>query len=360
MKHWTGDSVFQDPTSTDVIREATEALVAEYAAIESGGYPRLVSVSQSQGDDDSHQYEVVVELAPGVVLPAECGLMESINEGWDEPVDASDVVAWTMEGVKACMPMVDRLSDQLHDVRMRARQMIDGWLATHVRSRLVEVRLAPYDSWRGLTDPAMTLLVEGCDELLRTSVEDIHLENAADLDRGLANFGGGLSIRLEARARLAQLGADGEIDQLALNAIAHFGDVAETLRRFGSEWRFWLPDSTALVTHHGRVTAGSGELNPAVDFARGRVTFTGIQLPETALIAATGRPVTDIAEHPFLSDDMTLIEATSWVDDDDTPMITFKLDMPQWLFCTATGRTWLRDAPAGSRDNVVALDALAS
>lgn len=34
------------------------------------------------------------------------------------------------------------------------------------------------------------------------------------------------------------------------------------------------------------------------------------------------------------------------MDDDNTPMITLKLDMPQWLFCTATGRTWLRDAPA--------------
>lgn len=93
MKHWTGDSVFQDPTSTEVIRDATEALVAGFAAIACGGHLRLISVSQSEGPHDLHHYEVVVELAPGVILPTECGLMESINEGWDEPEDADGIVA---------------------------------------------------------------------------------------------------------------------------------------------------------------------------------------------------------------------------------------------------------------------------
>ena len=88
------------------------------------------------GRNTTYQHEVVVELAPGVTLPVECGLVESVLEHGDEPCTAEDIVEWTMEGVQACMPRIDILSDALHDARRRARNLIGSWARDGIQSRL--------------------------------------------------------------------------------------------------------------------------------------------------------------------------------------------------------------------------------
>ena len=347
MRHWSGQSALADEGVPGPVRDATTALNAAFALIARDSHPRLLSIgAYVNGDDEIHQHEVLVELAPGVTLPVECGLVESVLEYVDAPCTAEDVVEWTMEGVEACMPMLDVLSDALHEVRVRARRVIGSWTRDGIQSRLVEARLAPYDAWRGSADPAITLLVEGLNERLQPATGEIQLGNASMLEDGLHEFRNELALQLAVRAELASHGASGTIDQLALNAIAHHGDVAATLRRFGAEWRFWLPDATALIIRDGEVIAGSGDVNPGLHLGRGTVTVTGVQVPETALVAATGRPATDIIDHPFLSTDMTVVEASSSMVD-RTPAVTFRLDVPRWYFCAATGRIWRADAGDG-------------
>ena len=360
MKHWTAEDVLRDPSSPDIVQDAAQALVTRFDEIGDGGYPRLVSISHTDNDDDVHEYEVVAELAPGLLLPAACGYLESVREGWDEPEDVDDIVQWVVEGVEACMPMISRLSDQLHEVRMRARRIIAGWPSLRVQSRLVEARLAPYDAWRGSAEPGLVLFVEGSDERLRRSVVEFEIEDASALDDSLDKFRDELARQLASRERLARLGASAEIGQLALNAIAYSGDVEGTLRRFDREERFLLPDATSLEICDGEVIAGNGDPSSKVLLGRAEISFVGKYLPDVLLVAATGRPVTDNAEHPFLTSDMTVIEAICSIEK-KVSIVTFRLDMPQWLFCTATGRTWPRDnsgTPTATQDNVVELRTL--
>lgn len=356
MRFWTEETALAGADTPTVLREAVHALIAALSAVATGDYPRLVSIGAHADDDDVHQYEVVVELAPGVVLPAECGLMESVRECGEQLYGVDDIVEWTMGGVEACLPMLDGLSERLDEVRRRARRMIGGWSRDGIQSRLVEARLAPYDAWRGSASPAFTLLVDGLDERLLPVTDDIHVEQAGSLEGALSEFRNGLALRLATRAELAIHGASGTIDQLALNAIAHFGDVAATLRRFDREWRFWLPDSTCLLMRDSDVTAGSGKADPDLHLAARSVTVVGKRLPDTVLVVATGRPITDIVAHPFLSDDMTVIEASSG-EEDETPSATFRLAMRRWFFCSATGRTWPEEEAEaqGAQRNVVAL-----
>lgn len=347
MRHWTGRNARFGEGVPEAVRGAATALDAKFWRILNDGRPRLLSIgAYVDDDDDIHQHEVVVELAPGVTLPVECGLVESVLEYGDEPCTAEDIVEWTMEGVEACMPKIDVLSDALHDARRRARNVIGSWARDGIQSRLVDARLAPYDAWRGSADPAIRLLVESLNERLQPATAEIQLGCAPMLENALHEFRSELALQLAARAELASHGASGTIDQLALNAIAQHGDVAATLRRFDAEWRFWLPDATALIIRDGEVTAGNGDVNPVLHLGRGSVTISGVQVPETSLVAATGRPATDIVVHPFLSADMTVREASSSFVD-GTPAVTLRLDVPRWFFCVATGRTWRVDVGDG-------------
>lgn len=293
-----------------------------------------------------------------MILPVECGLLEGVREGWLEPCEVDDIIGDTMEGVEACMPILDHLSDALHDVRVASRRIVAGWTRSGVQSRLIDVQLAPYDGWRGSTVPTLRLLVQGVDDTLNTCIEEVRLENAHALEREMAEVADRLRQRQNARAELARMGASGSIDQLALNAIAHFGDVAETLRRFATEWRFWLPDWTALLMRDGEVTAGNGTANPAMHIGRRSITIDGARLPESELVAAVGRPVTDFVDHAFLSPDMIVVGAKG--SDDGHPMVTFDLAVPEWLFCSVSGRVWPMEdgiADVAPPDNVVALRA---
>lgn len=359
MRFWTEESALAGADTPTVVREAVHALIAALSAVAAGDHPRLVSIAaHADQDDDIHQYEVVVELAPGVVLPAECGLMESVREYGEQPYGVDDIVEWTMEGVEACLPILDGLSDRLDEVRRHARRVIGRWSKDGIQSHLIEARLAPHDAWRGSGSPAFTLMVEGLDERLLPVADDVHVAQAGSVEDSLREFRHGLAVRLATRAELAINGASGTVDQLALNAIAHFGDVAETLRRFGREWRFWLPDSTCLLMRDGDVTAGNGKADPDLHLGARSVTVVGKRLPETVLVAATGRPVTEIVTHPFLSDDMTVIEALS-EDEDGLPSVTFRLAVRRWFFCSATGRRWPEEEAEahGAPGNVVALRA---
>lgn len=288
----------------------------------------------------------------------ECGLLENVREGWDHPRGVDDIIEWTMEGVEASMPILPLLSDTLHGVRLAARRIISGWWRNGIQARLLDVRLAPYDCWRGSKDPVLDVLVEGLDDLLNTSVQEFRLENEGGLEPELDEVFACLAGRQMARAELANVGASGTIDQLALNAIAHFGNVASTLRRFATERLFWLSDSTALLARDGAVTAGNGTANPAMHIGWRRITVDGSQIPESILVASIGRPITDLVDHYLLSPDMIVSDARS--SNDGQGSVTFDLVLRDWLFCSVSGRAWLREpeaVPEALPNNVVALRA---
>lgn len=340
MKHWTVESVFWEPEASETIRDATAAIIAEFEAITTNGYPRIVSVSSGGDDDDAgFQHAFVVELAPGVVMPIECGLLESVREGWGDPLDVGDIVDLTMEDVLACMPRVDQLSDAIHSARVTVRRIIGGWASEGIQARLIDVTLARYAVWQELDDPKLVFVVEGLDHLLRPTAQEINLHASSPLTVDLEFFKSYLSRQLCKRADLAKHGASGSIDQLALNAIAHFGDVETSLRRFEAEQIFWLPDDTAISMRDGEVTAGNGGMSPSLLIGHRSVTIDNVSLPETTLVAAIGRPITAIVEHHFLSENMIVTEGFSAVED-DRPSVTLHFDMPQWLFCSTTGRIW--------------------
>ena len=90
---------------------------------------------------------------------------------------------------------------------------------------------------------------------------------------------------------------------------------------------------------NGHVHAGSGSSNSRVQWCGGYLTVEGLTVPAWQLAPASGLPVSGLFPHPFLSDDMTVIEAEH-ITDEHGSRLQVKFVNPRKAFCSASGRVW--------------------
>lgn len=301
----------------------------------------LIRIGRHDNDFDWNRFEIEIELTPGVILPTYQGSLEGLTNGWEAKADdVDDMTRQVIEGLQACQPLLADLADTLHDLRMRARSVIAGWQREGLPAELVDVHLAPYDHWRGDTVPNAVVLFAGIGDRLERDVVAVHVETPDELEKLLAEQGQQLRARNDARIALTARGATGSIDQLALNAIARFGDIPSVLTRFSSEWRFWLPDDTAIIMRDGHVTACSGGSDEdRIQWSSDGVTVASLFIAQAELDAAVGEPVSTLLEHDLLSSDMAVTEARSLTDHGQL-IVSIKFAQPRRLFCAITGRIW--------------------
>lgn len=339
MKYWTAEEIADGATFPD---EMVSILSGVLYAIEEHGEPtaKLIRLGRTDAHDDYNRFEVDIELAPGVVLPTAYGTLEGLSQGWEDEADDLDgVVGDFVEGLTACHELLEQLADTLHDLRRRARSAIAAWQRAGLPAKLVDVRLAPYDAWRRSTVPVTQVLFESLDERLERFVEEVRVETPAEMEKALADRRLALEQRNTARIGFGEQGASGTIDQLALNAIAHFDDLAANVRQFASEWRFWLPDESVLILSDGHATLGTGANDARITWWRDTVIVTSLTASQEQLEAAVGQPVSTLLDHDYLTPDIVVTEAR-WVVEDDREFVLIAFDQPRRLFCSTTGRVW--------------------
>jgi hypothetical protein len=305
------------------------------------GTPRLLSIGQDDADHDRHQFEALVGLTPGTLLPVECGLIEGSLDRSDreEPADSADLLELILEGGTACMPIVPQLADIIHGMRIHARRVVADWNAAGIPTRLIDVRLAPYDHWRGRTEPTLRVLIENLNGSLTVEPLEISLETSDDIEKEMGAWREMVATGYASRISMAASGATGTIDQLAINAIAHFGDVEHAMHRLASEDSFRLPDGTVIFAMNGHVHAGNDDPDDHVEWAGRHISVRSTYLPAEQLVHAIGRPLSELLELNFLSDDIVVVKASCLLTDGQ-PVLTIEVDMPRQLFCSASGRIW--------------------
>ncbi|MEN3340541.1 MAG: hypothetical protein V7647_4217 [Acidobacteriota bacterium] len=303
--------------------------------------PRVTSVSEADHDDDFNSFEVLVELAPGISLFVQDGdPYGRDDDGDDAEDDAKRVVTEVEESLAACMPRMQLVSETLQSVRHRARQLLSAWQKDGIAVRLLDVHLAQLSYWRSREEPAVVVLLEALDDRLLPQTMPIQLESIDDLEMELRNLRDRVTARHGRRIELTAQGASGRISQLALNAIGHFGDVATTIRRFADEPRFWLPDGTVVIMQDGHVEADPGVGDATIECSGDWITARSLFVPAALLARSVGRPVTQLLDHPFLSDEMIVQETASGLSNEGGPSVRVKVHMPQLLFCSTSGTVW--------------------
>lgn len=345
MKNWTPEQLCDDENAPEDLLQILVSLLEEFKLMD-GQWPRIVSLARHDCDEDEHWCAVLVELAPGVLLPTEHGWLEDFDRDEAEREIGGKAAAAVLEGVRACGPeRLAALADVLHEARTEARRVLGSWQAEGINAGQIDVRLAPYAQWLSSELPELELLFDGFDDQLRSKVESRYAlpQDVAEVLRPEKDD---LRFCQDQRARLARQGANGSIDQIAINALSYFGDLATGLRRFSAERFFRLgSDQTAFHMRNGHVTAGNGPEEDDWRWNGDHISVRSKYVAAPLLAAAVGRPVTGLLDHPFLSDDIVVMEAKCEVRD-GSPNLIVKVETPKHLFCSISGRVWAEAAEA--------------
>lgn len=338
MKFWNSDMGFSGKNVPAAVTDIAGSL--RDVLLEDGGFPRLLRIGLGDGSAEPCRYFVEVELAPGLVLPVEHGLEEDVDAGLeDEAEDVVNTVMAVCEDLVEVLPQVLELKELVHTARFEARRIVSEWNAQGVPTRLIDVQLAPLDHWQSRSQPSLSVLVEELDGCLQPAALPISVEEPQLIGEAMSEWRGRVARGYAQRAQFARKGASGTVTRLALNAMGHFGDVSEALRRFSSEWRFWLPDDTALLMTFGNVQAGSGDPAAKFDWWDKHVNVWALFTPLEELLTYVGQPVTALLDHEFLTDDM-IVTGASISFQGDRPIVTINFTNPTLLFCSTTGRVW--------------------
>ena len=356
MKFWNSDTDFTDSDVPERIAaiayELGETLRGD------GPCPRLLRIGQADDREYTSRYLVEVELAPGLVLPTEYGSDEGLLDGSEsEDDDVEEIVDLVRHAIGETLPRTGELSALVHDARIQARRVIGGWNASGLPTRLMGVALAPLDHWEDRLVPTLHIVVEELDGALLPDELTITVAAPDRIAEALAEWHGRIARGYDQRTRLARLDASGTVSRLALNALERFGPVDEALRRFAREWRFWLPDDTAIVMMNGHVGMGTGDPHSRRQWMDGRLEVSGLHIRADELRAAIGKPLSSLIHDAVLTDDVTVTGARSWFED-GVPRVAIEFDNPKLLFCSTTGRIWRDgDTTVGGTPTAHAADA---
>lgn len=150
---------------------------------------------------------------------------------------------------------------------------------------------------------------------------------------------GELSDRRKKLVELGREGADGTIDALSVQVLLGEPSPELTLRSLRDELRLELTSGHSLFWNEGHVWSfDSGDLD-RLSWSRDAITIDGRRLTETASAAVLGKPITEVVQHPLLTDEM-IIGSTSHAIESGQVCAKIKLELPRYHFDSITGRYW--------------------
>lgn len=335
MPTWRNDDGLDDmpPRTLEVFADIDVALDAV------PGEPLIIrSMSIETGSSRPFDCAVEVELAPGAILLVTYASVD-VQAGSSVYASRRDV-ARHVSGVvtDVCRRGREDVADMLHDLRVRLRRTLAEWTAEGAPASLHDVRLIRSED----SDPAdpfeTQVRLEVVDDALRPALESIFAGHPKQIDAELRHAEARLKRLFAIRSALARRGATGSVDRLVLNALAmEARDVPAALRRASRTTSVTKHGDTELFIEEGRMRCrGRGG---GLTWDRGRIRLKGLVVPGPVRVAAVGRPVTDLIEHPVLSGDMVVTEVVVCEDDFDK-FTDVGFDQEVSLYDGVTGRSW--------------------
>lgn len=303
----------------------------------------VASVRIGAGDRDQHDFEVEVEILPGVMIATR---YQSVDEEGRDPDDLENeggAVAWlAVVTAKEFLEMGPDFADFVHGLRVRIRQAFASWSNEGIDVTFGDLRFVRTEFWHWEKELLFEVRFRGLDMRLRPRVHVLVVRHPEELDAELEHCRPVQGELFAARTAYARQGADGSVDQLTLNAIARYGEVGPALRRTAWLGRLWLAEHLELEMQQGRIVSSRRHAADRLGWNGNLLTISGECVPESLLVALRGRPVTALVEQPLLSGDMVIIDACSGTGR-STRGVSVTIEQPVWLFCSSSGRVWLPD-----------------
>lgn len=299
--------------------------------------PKLTQLDISDDpDQDEWECELQVLISPGIILPTRCGLRELGGE----PLTNDQIVETVLEGILAIRSDLTTIGNLLHEARVGVRKVLAQMDGDGDHVRLIDVKLAPHDDWRASSTPVVEVVLEGLCDNLEPTAHTIPVASLSNLQAELQPYLTDFRILATKRRQMMEHGASGIIDQLAVNAFYSSGRIDVGVRRLRKETRFWLADETCIAIQKGHARAATGDPHADVQWMESEVSVRRTFMPESVLVAAIGKPVSQLFEHPYLTPDM-IVEDASCSQEDGESTLWVRFRQRTHLFCSVSGRHWL-------------------
>lgn len=301
--------------------------------------PRITSIGIRADCGDTYDFEVELEFSPGAFVVVRYGDCDDTERGGICTESYAIGQAIFVVFVDFRDRGISALSAMLYDARHEALKTLSTWSGGATHAELVKPRLLR-DEWIRGEEYLSDLEFRVLDNKLMLSELSIVADHPSFLSAELRTYREIMDLRFATKTELARQGADGSIDQIAINAIAQRCDIADGIR--------WVANRTVEARHldlylyvqDGHIGCeGYDAQNSNFQWDGSSLTLWNCTLPEIAISQLAGQPITRLIEHPILSSDMMITKASSEkIGERQAIKVDFK--QPKRLFCKASGRTW--------------------
>lgn len=301
--------------------------------------PRITSIGIRADCGDIYDFEVELEFSPGAFVVVRYGDCDDTERGGicTDSYAIGQAISCVFEDFRR--RGINVLSAMLYDARHEALKTLSTWAGGATHAELVKPRLLR-DEWCGREEYLSDLEFRVLDDKLRPSELNIVADHPSLLNAELKTHRKLMDLRFARKTELARQGADGSIDQIAINAIAQRCDIADGIRWVANRAIEERHPDLHLYFRDGHIVCkGYDAQNSNFLWNGSSLKLWNCTLPEIAISQLAGQPITRLIEHPILSSDMIITEASS-AKIGDRQAIQIDFDQPKRLFCKASGRSW--------------------
>lgn len=291
------DQLVADGFAPGEIEELTAELAERLYDLYPGATPRISHVVPEPVDDGRTSAVFHVHLTSRLILPV-------FVEGDAHGLNVGTVV----HQVQKLWPHLDAIVRRAEEELVAFETCLDEAGADLTDIRMRRVGLAAEDTWPDLDLPCLAPEIDVLGDGLRRETRTMHWSACAGLESEYEGLVTNQAMLSRLRRLFVGRRSTGVIDQLAASAVRSLPDPCGTLRALGRHDDIWPEASLHLRWSEGRVQS-DGNGFQGLSWSGRVLSFPGKTLPETALTAMVGRPVTDMCGHPLLEDEMTVARA---------------------------------------------------
>jgi hypothetical protein len=310
-----------------VIERFAAAVATALADLGLGTTPCLSHVTHRPFRAGYLDLAVYVHIVPNLILPVwvVCEL---------DDLDPEEVVFW----IRQIWPSRHELAQEAEEVRTAAEQWLNSIKPGLIDLHIVDVRLGSPTSRQIENGLGFELVVESLGDNLRPCLSNVYVPGVDGVSISLIPEVVEHRKRLELRQRCIQHGATGSMNRLTRAAIEHLPDPALALRELGRNQAIWPEEGLHIAWQDGRVVSWADRYQ-GLTWSGRTLQIAGVELPQTALEASKGKPVTMLCDHPLLDDKMIVARAWNFdFYDDALPTVVIELIDHEYLFSSPHGR----------------------
>ncbi len=245
--------------------------------------------------------------------------------------------------VKTVWPSRHSVAQEAECLRAAAEVWLERQQAALLDLRVADIRVETVEELTGERTYGFYLVMDVIGDDLRPFLRDVYLRDVGDVDRKLTTIIKEQRRRLKLRRHYTERGATGAMNRLTRAAIEKLTDPARALRELSRNQAIWPDEAIHIAWEDGRLVSW-GKRYKGLTWSDCTLELAGVTLPETALEASVGKPITTLCSHPLLDETMTIVRAWNFDRLEELePTLVVELADNDYLFSSA--RAWIDQRP---------------